>query len=102
MSQTSSHDNCVCVVLSADGISDRVKGEYPGWGAKGAPPQHGLQPERPLPPALFCHTKGTGVQGKTKDFFFKILNFRSSLSFFSDFILVFFILSVFLSALVVS
>lgn len=50
----------VLVLVSQDGISDRVQGEYSGRGAEGAAPQHGMQPERPLPPALFCHTKGAG------------------------------------------
>ena len=51
------------VPLPSDGISHRVQGEYPGWGAQGAAPQHGLQPECSLPPALFRHTEGTGVKG---------------------------------------
>lgn len=51
--------------LSADGISDRVKGEHPWWCSEGTAPQHGLQPERPLPPALLCHTEGPGIEGQS-------------------------------------
>lgn len=49
------------VCVSPDGFSDRVQGEHPGWGAEGTASQHGLQPERPLPPALFCYSEGTGI-----------------------------------------
>lgn len=52
-------------ILSADGISDGVKGEHPWWRPEGTAPQHGLQPERPLPPTLLCHTEGTGIKGES-------------------------------------
>lgn len=50
----------------ADGVCDRVEGERPRWRPEGPAPQHGLQPERPLPPALLCHPEGTGIQGETR------------------------------------
>lgn len=53
-------------ILSADGISDRVKGEHPWWRSEGTAPQHGLQPERPLPSTLLCHTEGTGIKGESR------------------------------------
>lgn len=52
---------CFC----SDCFSDRIQGKYPGWGVEGAAPQHGLQPERPLPSALFCHAASTCVKGET-------------------------------------
>lgn len=51
--------------FSADGISDRIEGEHPWWRPEGTAPQHGLQPERPLPPTLLCHTEGTGIKGES-------------------------------------
>lgn len=47
----------------ADGVSDRVQGEHSGRSAESFAPQHGLQPERPLPAALLRHAAGASVEG---------------------------------------
>jgi len=47
----------------SDGVRDGVQGERPGRRAEGVAPQHGVQPERPLPAALLRHAEGAGVQG---------------------------------------
>lgn len=46
-----------------DSFPDGIQREHPWRGAEGAAPQHGLQPERPVPAALLCHTEGPGFQG---------------------------------------
>lgn len=51
----------VCPLLDCGGI--RTKGKCAGWSAESAPPQHGRQPERPLPAALLHYTKSSGLQG---------------------------------------
>lgn len=60
-SQVSLFNIRVSLSVPSDSIGDRVQGEYPGWGPEGAAAQHGLQPERPLPPALLRYTAGAGV-----------------------------------------
>lgn len=61
--------HAVCVLISPDGVGDRVEGEHPGRSAEGFAPQHGLQPERPLPAALFCNTEGASVKGQDYCFY---------------------------------
>lgn len=34
--------NCISILISKDGISDGVEGEYPRWGTESITPQHGL------------------------------------------------------------
>lgn len=68
--------SCCCLLSSADGVSDRVEGEHSGRSTEGVAPQHGLQPERPLPAALFCNTAGASVKG------LELLRFTCCLLFF--------------------
>lgn len=52
-----------CFPSSADGVGHWVKGEHSGRSAESSAPQHGLQPERPLPAALLCDAAGASVKG---------------------------------------
>lgn len=52
-----------CLHLFSDCGGVGAEGKCSGWSTESPPPQHGREPECPLPAALLHYTKSSGFQG---------------------------------------